>query len=70
MYRPGTTHRHLCALGHWMRSDTSQGGSDMATKPEPSMLDEMIQMAWDMLAIVGIVVTIFFTLGYAWGYFA
>ena len=42
----------------------------MATKPEPSMLDEMVQMVWDCLAIVGIVVTIFFTLGYAWGYFA
>ena len=41
----------------------------MTPQTEPSMLDEMVQMVWDCLAIVGIVVTIMFTLGYAWGYF-
>ena len=41
----------------------------MSQQTETSMLDEVAQLIWDALAILGIVLTLMFTLGYAWGYF-
>ena len=41
----------------------------MSPQSEPSMWDEAAQLIWDALAILGIVTTIMFTIGYAWGYF-